>query len=156
MRATAAAVLVLAAGCSLPKHDRTFGPLRGLMERPERIEALRIKADDPTRTDYLAWPEISKPVVPDSGTARELTAALLDAGNFGSPGKGCMPVPGVKLRYAAGPDTAEILLCFRCLTLFTYRNGNPVGQDDFDPGRARFVALVKRLFPKDPVIQGLE
>ncbi len=68
--------------------------------------------------------------------------------------------PGVGYRVWRGDEAVEVVLCFSCDELLVL---SPKGADgsvhraaeDFDPARARLVALAKQEFPADQDIQSL-
>ncbi len=94
--------------------------------------------------------------VPDEEVSK-LRAVLLDESTYGwDYAKGCIPDYGVRIQFQHKTDNVDILLCFECDILLVYHNGKVVGGEDFDDGRAQFVAIVKTLFPDDQAIQSLK
>ena len=100
------------------------------------------------------------PVMKGDFTGR-LAAVLLDESNYirFEPGqtKKCIFEPGVAFRMRSGADRVDILLCFTCqqLSVNCSRGHLRLPAGDFDPGVARFAALAKEAFPKDPVVAAL-
>ena len=54
-----------------------------------------------------------------------------------------------------GNVNVDVLICFSCDELEIYTNGKQVGHEDFDPRRSDLLRVVKKLFPEDEAIQGL-
>jgi len=73
--------------------------------------------------------------------------------------KGCIPNPGVLIRFEGeGEKDADLELCFECNVFIMHPReaGLGMGQvQNFDAARPQFTRLVKALFPKDKIIQGL-
>ncbi len=152
----AATLLLLLAGCGGTAKPAI--PIQDLLASDAKAEAFRIVPPAPPAPpagDFLAWKEVAGPVPVPPSTARALAALLMDPASYQDASKPCVPIPGVKLRYTRGAERGEILFCFECLMLFTYRNGAVAGQADFDPGARPFARLLKPLFPQDPAIQAL-
>lgn len=60
------------------------------------------------------------------------------------------PSYGVRIRFYAGADEIDVLLCFHCNLLAVYRNGVLTGGEGFDFIRPVLVRTVKSLFPRAP------
>jgi hypothetical protein len=70
--------------------------------------------------------------------------------------KSSTPMPGVRLDFITDAnESMQVLLCFECNILIAYRDGERVGEEDFDPARADLIRLIKPLFPRDETIQAL-
>lgn len=71
--------------------------------------------------------------------------------------KACLPNYGVLLRLKSGTESIDVYLCFECqmLGITTPGAAEFVGGEGFDPINSRLVSIMKRIFPDDPVIQGL-
>lgn len=67
--------------------------------------------------------------------------------------KGCLPNWHVRIHFERGADTVDVLLCLHCAQMQTYRDGVRVGYVEFDPGKARFVALARDLLPNDAALR---
>ncbi|MCI0342492.1 MAG: hypothetical protein L0216_15355 [Planctomycetales bacterium] len=83
------------------------------------------------------------------GLLREPSHYLFDSA------KACIFEPGIALTFRSGARSGVVLLCFHCDEWGFQRLGRD-RYEDFDPVRPQLVALVKELFPNDPVIQGLK
>lgn len=157
MRISAAALLLLA-GCG-GEHEAgaVWGPLTGVLESPTRIEAFRINMPEGKEgAAYTDWPVSSGPVVLDGAIGKELSAILLDPRSYSTAPKPCEPRPGVKVRWWSGARRVEMVFCFECATLWVYSDAGRGVQREFDPAGKRLVAVMKRIFPKDPQIQALK
>jgi tetratricopeptide (TPR) repeat protein len=140
-------------------YRRSIGPLRGIIGSDAKVEVFRLGQPDIASSDwrdYPKWPVTEGPIVPDAETRLRLASILLEPESFGSPPKPCEPSPGVKVRYVGPKETAELYFCFECLMVFTYKDRAPLGDENFDPAKDPLVEIVKRLFPKDSVIQKLK
>ncbi len=155
----------IASGCETHSVSGIYGGPTGLtaIESPTKVEAYRVgemqtgPLDDPA-TIY-GFPILSEPVAVDAASARELASLLADPGSYDwERGKACVLVPGVAVRFVGATDTIDVLFCFHCDTLLAVRNGKVVaGQEgDFDPIRPKLLAIMRRLFPSDDVIQDLK
>lgn len=96
------------------------------------------------------------PVTPSADWTARLLKVIESPDSYGwNAGKGCMPQPGVAALFKMGTEEAHLLLCFDCDMLSLARPG-VARWEDFDDVRPQLVALVKEVFPGDPVIQGLK
>jgi hypothetical protein len=149
-------------GCGDARFDQVWSGSRDVLRNATKVEAsLLVVPDGPSgkrgQVDYWTWPRKGAPVVLDAATSKRVADLLLDEASYyrGSP-KQCLPMPGVVLRFERGTSVASVLLCLECRILFVRGPGGQVGTDDFDPAAPAFLAIVKTLFPKDPVIQNLK
>ena len=140
-----------------PRLESLYGPSwLESVRRPDRVEATRLRQErPPTGVPYRlldTLKEISEPVRLDSDSAAELSAILSDDRSYGwTYTKGCLPTPGVKLRFAREKNDADVYLCFECGILIS---GNDIWAQ-FDPAASRLLAVIKRVFPTDSEIQSL-
>ena len=69
--------------------------------------------------------------------------------------KGCDPQYGVKFRFDSPAGSAEIVVCFGCGEAAMILQGRWIDEVDIDPMREALATVVKRLLPRDAVIQSL-
>ena len=166
-------LLLLAVGCLLTGCHETGGKVVGsskellpiygsqqvidIVQASTDVHAYRL-ADAGYYQDDLADYERAGEPVRIPGTDREtLRDLLLDEGSYELEiAKGCEPVFGVGVSFVVGEQAVDVLFCFQCDILAVYQDGRVVGDEDFDPARTRLVALVKKFFPNDDVIQQLQ
>jgi hypothetical protein len=156
-------VLILLAGCSGDaKFSKIWGDLRGTIGSPTKVEAYRIVMPEPKagaglNMDYATWKVTAGPIVLDAPTAQQLGAILLDAKSYyRGPPKSCLPLPGVRLIFTDGRRTVTLLVCLECSIVMVSSSDGHGGGDDFDPAAPAIVAIMKKLFPKDPEIQAFK
>jgi hypothetical protein len=92
-------------------------------------------------------------------TIKKLRAVLLDPTAYEfDVAKACEFVPGVGIRFVDKERTVDVVFCFECDVVAIRTSGSErwQGGGSFDPGRARFVAVMKQVFPDDKVIQELK
>src|SRR5262249_33047258 len=95
------------------------------------------------------------PIEPDQAWIERLQSVLVDSKSYlWRGGKPCTPLPGVRVTFKRESDTAILLLCFECNSRSLARPGRFRWKDS-DPTFKELVRLVKEIFPRDPVIQGL-
>ena len=99
----------------------------------------------------------SRPVKLPQNQLEGLTDALCDARNYGwvAARKGCLPSPGIVLRINKKNKEISVVFCFACNLLTFYHNDIEIGGEDFDIMRPQFVTALKKLYPKNDLIQGL-
>ena len=161
-------LVLLLAGCGESEESKyrariLTSSVKAALEAPDSVKVLRLH-DGPypkTEKKIASWSDVptTAEVVADSATARELSSLLLNERNYPLIGKGCRPLPGVKVQFKRGPTTIEAYLCFECLMLAYYGPGALGDQEvwgDFDPMAPALKGIVKKLFPNDPVIQSLK
>jgi hypothetical protein len=125
-----------------------------------RVKPDPVKADAPeAKTAVAGYPVIGGAVALDAETSKNLRAVLLDPGayEFGV-AKACEFVPGVGVRFVGEERTIDVVFCFECDVLSIRALGSErwQGGGSFDPGRARFVAVMKQVFADDKTIQELK
>lgn len=165
-------VLAALAGCDGPagKVRSRFGSdALAIIAGATQAEAYRIERDLSQGAGRPADPSgpaddrslggykiLSGPVLLEETRRRRLERILFSAGSYEwNRPKGCLPTPGVGIRYRQGDQEAHVHLCFECRMLSIGLPG--AGQwQDFDPVNAPLVRLVQETFPRDPVIQGLK
>jgi hypothetical protein len=110
-------------------------------------------------SNYKRGPSVP---VPASQT-RRLKRILQRSPSFyqGSNRKACIPEYGVLFTFRSGDRAIQIALCFNCNMLDVFDGSDDRARSvnslpDFDPMRSDLVAIVKKVFPDDAEIQGLE
>lgn len=105
-----------------------------------------IKSVVDTNTDDELSPTLAK-------TLREI---LLDSASYRKSAKLCWPDYAMRIQFADGQKTVDVLFCFDCSMLKIYQNGRAVvGVQDFDPAHPRLARLAKDVFPEDAMIQSI-
>jgi hypothetical protein len=93
-------------------------------------------------------------VTADVATAWELSRLLSDPRSFApGPPRPSIPRPGVKFRFIRNLHSVVAMLSFDSKGATFYGTGQ---QANFDPSAAALSAIIKKLFPEDPVIQALK
>jgi hypothetical protein len=159
-------VLISAGGCSRSMEKEIGEEAWTVVGAADQVEVLRLSygADlsslKPGAPFFGANP-VGKPVVPPSEWTDELRALLRNPEGFEwEAAKGCLPTPGVAVRFTSGGRQADLLLCFECrllaLGMTPAAGGGPPQQWlDFEHSRAAFVRLAKQALPSDKEIQAL-
>lgn len=136
--------------------------------RRTRVEAFRVdpnwqgesdpeKAAEEHDRKFAGYSILSGPIDVEKKTANALAMILADPATYDwESAKGCEFQPGVGIRFIAADSSTEILFCFSCDELQILRDGKSVGHEDTDTARAELVEIVKKIFPDDKVIQGLD
>jgi hypothetical protein len=95
--------------------------------------------------------------------ASQLSNLLLDQTSYphndGLWAKNCLPEPAVVVTFSNGKKNVDIFFCFECNILIVKTNEKVMTdglQTDFDPGHAKILAVIKKIFPKDQQIQSLQ
>lgn len=152
---------ILLTGCGHAKGDlRTvFGSdeAMAIVRSADNVTAYRLPSPSGEHESLADYEMVAGPVEVPSKTIQQLREALLnDAGYEWSAVKTCLPDFGVRLKFARGDDSVDVLLCFKCKMLAVYHNGTEVGGEDFDSIYQQLVAVTKSLFPRDPEIMALK
>lgn len=162
MRA-AALLLLLLAGCgesTAPPAVVPMGSWPGLapaLTSSTTAEAWTIQGDLPKGRKHFDYKETSSAVALDPADFRAVASILSDPRSFSPEPKPCIPMPGVKIRFTRpNLEPVWVFFCFDCLELFVYEGTTRREFREFDPSGPALAAVMKRLFPKDPVIQGLK
>lgn len=128
------------------------------VRKPTRVEAYRVTADftkGEIHDDVTDYALVGKPVSVDVTHIVDIQDGLTSRSSYDANPKACTFQPGVRVDFYRGDEVLQVLFCFRCDELASYRNGRPVGHADFDPARAKLLRGIKSLFPDDPAIQSL-
>jgi hypothetical protein len=145
--------------------DDKEGPFIPLIKGAESATAYRIdpRYDLTAEKTVAGYPILGQPVRVDADLVKELGQALLDKRTYGWQGPTfCGFAPGIAIRYHGKGEggmerRAVVLLCFECDDIVVHVS-DPFAEsrvENFMPGRAKLVRLVKRIFPKDKEIQEL-
>jgi hypothetical protein len=153
--------LLLVAGChgSDERFDKIWKGIEGVIRSPMKVEAYRITKPKPELENlHLQWLETAGPVTLDVQAVKELAEIFLDIKTYKrGVDDGCLPTPGVKLRFARDHgEPVWVFLCFECDVLIVYDGPTRRGADSFHPVTPALRAIVKKLFPNDPLIQALK
>lgn len=110
-------------------------------------------------SNYKRGPSVSVP----APQAQRLKRILQRSSSHyqGSDRKACIPDYGVLFTFRSGDRAIQVALCFNCNMLDVFDGGDDKARSvnslpDFDPMRSDLVAIVKKVFPDDAEIQGLE
>jgi hypothetical protein len=139
---------------------------RALLESSDSVKAFRIDVNRIPRdgsgnakiaVEYSEFPSFAEASV-EGDLRSELTRLLLDPNSYEFVGKGCIPDPGVKIRFSRGGAWEEFYYCFKCRMVA--RVGSATGKTeawaDFDPSVEPLRNLLQRMFPKDDGIRSLK
>ncbi|HSI35882.1 MAG: hypothetical protein ACAI43_27445 [Phycisphaerae bacterium] len=151
MRLVLLLALLFVTGCrstptaeDLAAEVRSFyGPAGvAVLSAPDRAETWSISSSRWDRPAAAA--PATRPAEVDPAAARELAAALLDAGNFDFfTAKGCIFRPDVGFRFYRAGRSVEVRFCFTCGDV-SVKSPDGGGLFDFGPGEARIKSLVDR------------
>ena len=165
MKSAWAAVLLLGLGCiegppSGPgkpgKIGRIFGGLDNadLVAAPERVEAFRLRPPTTVidvKPQYNEWPVAGDRVRVPADVAGRFSRGLTSENTYGGDEpKDCDPNPGYMLRFHGDGRTVDVVFCFKCAVLFTYRGSRPLWYANFDASTKAMAALLLKVFPGDP------
>lgn len=159
--AIAAALTVALPGCEPGQNQLldVFGSPETIatVRSAESVTAQRLVANSFHREKSSEYETQGEPVELSADQQARLKKLLLDAGSYDfESAKGCMPMYGVRLRFAGAADKiVDVLLCFQCKTLAVYDDDHDVGGEDFDRVSDELAGLMKELFPDDPAIAEL-
>lgn len=173
--ASVAAIVILLWFCLVPgsrsnRNEMDFDHLFGVggrkvVEEAERFEAFTLQPltasvnwQNAKLSDFKAR---DKSALESKDLTRRIATALLDPNSYrpkGGSAKACIPQYGVKLSFSRANDRVDVLLCFECDIMATFRNGagEMESGQSFDDGRAELLRLVKLLFPDDRLIQSIK
>jgi hypothetical protein len=168
MRRVLPALLLLAVGCfdegpdgmpRLGRMGKLYGGAEGLdtVEGPDRVEAFRLRPPDRPTAHYNEWPTVGEPVRLPSAVASRFSRGLTRESTFPrwEEPKVCDPRPGFMLRFTSGGRHVEVVFCFECRILFTYRGGESLWYANFDGSTKAIAGLFLQIYPNDPVLAHL-
>ncbi len=122
------------------------------------VQAYRLPSPSKHVQSLADYTMSAGPVAVPEATVAKLREILMDdAVYLWDTAKACgEPDYGVRFQFQSGGDNVDVLVCFHCDILGVYHNGQAVDYEDCDPIRPQLIAIVKGLFPDDPVIQALQ
>lgn len=131
---------------------KLFGGAQGFapIVRPARVLAWRIDGRrEKTDAEMIdGYPILSGPVVVDDSAAQALSGVLRSGGSYlWDAAKGCLPFPGVLVRFESEGTTTDVAFCLECDILQIYRDGRESGLEEFDPARQQIREIVRQIFP---------
>jgi hypothetical protein len=111
----------------------------------------------------LLWKKSGSPMVVSTNLARELSVILLDERTYyevEGAAKNSLSWPCVMMNFSDGKTSVELFFSFRdnsiAAKVGTEKYGMPLLVDsNFDPSRAKILAIIKKIFPDDEYIQKL-
>ncbi len=142
---------------------RYFGPeVWRILQEADQVEVYRLRKPQQEEIGKWAgrqWPaeELRKgpPVTPSREWTERLRSILRRPSSYlWDAAKGCVPIPGVVVRFKKDGEVVDLHFCFECQMLSIAPPGS-LRWEDFDPVHAQLAALMKEVFPSDPTIQGL-
>ncbi|HZF00236.1 MAG TPA: hypothetical protein VE981_24715 [Planctomycetota bacterium] len=154
--------LVLLAGCGESERMKQMLPssARAIMSGADDVRVFRLISPE-DRMSVKDWPDLSTTAeaTPSSKLRAELTALLLDPASYQlEEGKGCIPDPGVKLRFKRGAESVEAYICLQCAMIAFY-GGGASGEafwGNLDPCFKKVYDIIAKLFPNDEAIRKLD
>jgi hypothetical protein len=164
MRRVAGILLVLLAGCGhgpSRRIEKLFGGPDNvdIVASPERVEAFRLRPPSPGEVveHYNQWPALGPAVRVPSEVASRLSRGLTKESTYPlwEDAKGCDPRPGFLLRFTADGRHVDVVFCFECAILFTYRGSESIWYANFDESEKAIASLFLQIFPRDPVLSRL-
>ena len=131
------------------------------LARASRADAYRLKpltrAEAPEGGPPSGYPVTAGPIRIPARLAAEIGEALTSTTTHGvEVPRGCFPTYGVRIRFHAGADVVDVLLCFECNMLLVFHNNEKSGGEAFDFIRPILVRASKAIFPDDNQIQELD
>jgi hypothetical protein len=152
----------IAAASHRAKLVEDFGGSSGFdtVRYAERAQAFRISlpqgAQDSSITSYTvdAGP-IEVPVAAQQTLAVLLTKPESYYWPTVDSVHGCGPEYGVRLTFFRGGQQVEVNLCYNCISMLLWHNGNVTGNLDFSPSKKELAQFAKQFFPDDLAIQKL-
>ena len=111
----------------------------------------------------LLWKKSGAPMVVSTNLARELSLILLDERTYyeveGAP-KSTLSWPCVMMSFSDDKGALELFFSFRDNSIAAKVGAEKFGlpllvDSNFDPSRAKILAIIKKIFPEDAYIQGL-
>ena len=170
MTRPAAVLLLLLAGCfgdhpedpvHLGRMGKLFGGKGGLdvVEFPERVEAFRLRAPDGAQAQqgYNRWPTVGPAVRVPSDAAARFSRGLTRESTYPrwEDPKGCDPRPGHMLRFFGDGRSVDVVFCFECKILFTYRGSESIWYANFDGSTKAIATTFLQVYPNDADLKAL-
>lgn len=166
MLAATTLFVVFGGGCNTavgpPFRETASAAVTDILKGATRVEVFRVSPQQTKDSKVQAiggYPILSTGKEQDQAFARRLAEILLGNGVTQN-AKKCRLEPGVAYRLWKEKQAVEVLVCFKCDELWphvvgTSNKGSFMEWQDFDPVRARLLALSKEAFPDDKEIQAL-
>jgi hypothetical protein len=132
---------------------------RPTFRTPTRVEAFRVDpAADPTdiRPAIAGFTIIGSATVIDQKHHQELASLLLDSKTYRDGPSACGFTPGIAVRFTGKDSRVVVVYCFHCDDLFAASKAAHSTTHSFSPGRAQLIRVMKKIFPKDKVVQALK
>jgi|GEM_PF-1172463 len=160
-------ILASITGCQSNRHPRDYFDAEAwqLVQSAEIVEARLLdpkgtsdaeKAPDVDFGNGITADYRSDVLKPSNPWLKRLRTELDNRSHYmWDAAKGCLPMPGVELRFIDKDRTAVLLLCFECKMLSIAMDGKSTRWEDFDPMDAALVKLVQEVFPEDEEIAAL-
>jgi len=170
MRRGLALLLLLGSGCfdsgpdipaRLGRMGKLFGGPEGLevVAGPDRVEAFRLRppSSDEKIDHFNQWPVLGDAVRVPPDVARRFSRGLTRESTYPrwEEPKACDPRPGFMLRFHGGGRQVDLVFCFECQILFTYRGSESIWYANFDESAKSIAAQFLLVFPGDPVLSRL-
>ncbi|MBV8881647.1 MAG: hypothetical protein JO332_16945 [Planctomycetaceae bacterium] len=151
-----ACVLLLGAGCG-GSSSASWDGVADAIQSATSVDAWTIHSEPQLQEKHFDYKETSPQTPVDAPAQRMLTGILRDPASFSETPKACVPVPGVKLRFnRSGAPPVWVFICFDCAELFVYESMLWREHKEIDPCVAALAAVLKKVFPRDPLIQSLK
>ncbi|HEV3028973.1 MAG TPA: hypothetical protein VG457_15445 [Planctomycetota bacterium] len=164
MKAPAGVLLVLLVGCA-PAPSRRIEKLFGgpdnfdIVASPERVEAFRLRPPFLSEKvdHYNQWPVQGGAVRVPADVAARFSRGLTSESTYPrwEDAKACDPRPGFMLRFTADGRHVDVVFCFECAILFTYRGPESIWYANFDESTRAIASLFLQVFPRDPSLSRL-
>lgn len=171
MTRPAALLLLLLAGCFVGDHPeeplrlgrmgKLFGGKEGLdvVEFPEKVEAYRLRAPDGMKAvqGYNRWPTVGPAVRVKGEAAARFSHGLTRESTYPrwDEPKACDPRPGFMLRFYGDGRSVDVVFCFECKILFTYRASESIWYANFDGSTKALATTFLQVYPDDPDLKAL-
>jgi len=171
MRWSSALVLLLVsatllAACGRDRPDwRVHAMLGGTagyatVKTPTTVEAFRLSPETAAAAERTvqigAYPATGPGVVLDAATTAAFSRLLLDPQTYDwHRVKKMRWTPRLGLRFMRDAERVDLALCLDSDQVLVFHGRTLVHYEDTDAARAELVALVQRVFPDDPYVQGL-
>jgi len=127
-----------------------------IVASPERVEAFRLRPPSPGERieHYNEWPVLGGAVRVPADVAARFSRGLTRDSTYPlwEDVKGCDPRPGFLLRFMADGRHVDVVFCFECAILFTYRGSESIWYANFDESTQAIASLFLQVFPRDPAL----
>jgi len=164
VKTAAGILLVLMVGCvrgPSRRIEKLFGGPDNfdIVASPERVEAFRLRPPSPGEKidHYNQWPVQGAAARVPADVAARFSRGLTNESTYPrwEDAKACDPRPGFMLRFTADARHVDIVFCFECAILFTYRGPESIWYANFDESVKAIASLFLEVFPRDPALSRL-